>query len=140
MKKIILSLLMSIILGFSLVSCSNSDIKTIDPDIIGCGTLQEKDGFFFVEIDSIYFSVTSLMVGGFPSHNSQRVERLLPFIGKEITCFRAKQWQAPQFVLGKMDKNQVEFLYHKEPISPLTIVIVFALILVIFIFSPKEDT
>ena len=133
MKRIILTLLL-LIFVLICIGCSSKNVPKINPKIVGYGLLQRRDSLFYVDIDTLHYTVTSLLIKATLQEPPVRTKPTKSHIGADVTCFTASNLEEIQFLLGKFDEAQIEDLYHQESLSGSTLVKIISFWVVVWIF------
>ena len=133
MKKIIV-LLLILILGLICAGCSSENTPKISPEVLGYAVLQQEDSLFYVDIDTVHYPVTSLLIKATLQEPPVRTQALKAHVGSDITCFTTPNWKETQFLQGKFTESQIEDLYHQESLSGSTLVKIIAFWVVVWIF------
>ena len=135
MKKLSL---MFIALSVMLTSCSWFDSESINPKIIGTGSIQYDTTreLWYVVIDSAQYTITRVTI---PDNNPRTLgptQGIEPVEGMLVTIFTSECMLGVQAVAGNQSVQQIEELYHTNDTG---FVIILGLVFIVSIMALVSD-
>lgn len=139
MKKLkILKFAIMCWITLSFWSCSWFDSPPVEPEIIGVGYLKDENSQLSIQIDSVLYVPQIIYTGEIYPRIGGYVT-VQPKDGMLVTCYKAKDAEGVQFILGRNNAKQIEDVFHTNDSYIIFVLMVLAGFILCFLTLIRKE-